>query len=109
VTLTVRDGKIVDFESSDRDLVATLRGLFARVGDDRAYVLAECGIGLNTEARLTGSMLTDEGAYGNVHFGFGSNATVGGKNKVPFHLDFVCKNASLDIDDTPLIRNGVLL
>jgi len=109
VTLTVRGGKIVDFTSASVDLVATLRGLFERAGDDRAYVLAECGIGLNTEARLTGSMLTDEGAYGNVHFGFGSNATVGGKNKVAFHLDFVCRNASLDIDDVPLIRNGELL
>lgn len=109
VTLTVEGGKIVDFASRDRSLLATLRGLFERLGDERAYVLAECGIGLNTEARLTGSMLTDEGAYGNIHFGFGSNATVGGKNKVPFHLDFVCKNASLDIDDVPLIRGGVLL
>ena len=109
VTLTVRDGKVVEFASTDRELVANLRGLFERVGDYRAYVLAECGIGLNTEARLTGSMLTDEGAYGNIHFGFGSNATVGGTNKVAFHLDFVCRNASLDIDDKPLIRNGVLL
>ncbi len=109
VTLLVQGGKIVDFASADARLVATLRALFERVGDDRAYVLAECGIGLNTEARLTGSMLTDEGAYGNVHFGFGSNATVGGKNKVAFHLDFVCRNASLDIDDVPLIRNGELL
>jgi 2,5-dihydroxypyridine 5,6-dioxygenase len=109
VTLTIRDGKIVDFASEDSELLATLRRLFESAGSDRAYVLAECGIGLNTEARLTGSMLTDEGAYGNVHFGFGSNATVGGKNKVPFHLDFVCRKASLEIDDVPLIRDGVLL
>jgi leucyl aminopeptidase (aminopeptidase T) len=109
VTLEVRGGKIIDFASASKELVATLRGLFERAGDDRAYVLAECGIGLNTAARLTGSMLTDEGAYGNVHFGFGSNATVGGKNKVAFHLDFVCRTASLDIDDVPLIRDGELL
>ena len=33
-----------------------------------------------------------------VHFGFGSNITVGGKNDVPFHLDFVIKKPDLFID-----------
>ena len=37
-------------------------------------------------------MLCDEGAYGCVHFGFGSNYTVGGKNKIDFHVDMILKN-----------------
>lgn len=105
VKLTVRDGKIVEFEGEE-STVRKLRQLFAGVGSDKAYVLAECGVGLNPEATLTGAMLTDEGAQGTMHFGFGSNATVGGLNDVPFHLDFVFRNATLSIDGEVLIENG---
>ena len=65
--------------------------IFKRVEDERAYYLAECGIGLNPKARLTGNMLTDEGSKGCIHFGFGANNTVGGINNVAFHLDFILK------------------
>jgi 2,5-dihydroxypyridine 5,6-dioxygenase len=109
VKLTVKNGAIIKFESADPELADTVRALFERVGNDRAYILAECGIGLNDKAKLTGVMLTDEGAYGNIHFGFGSNATVGGKNKVPFHLDFVCCRASLDVDGKRIMEYGNLV
>ena len=79
----------------------------ARIGDDKAYVLAECGIGLNPAARLTGHMLTDEGTLGSVHFGFGSNATVGGYNDVPFHIDCVIREATLWIDQSAVLVGGV--
>jgi leucyl aminopeptidase (aminopeptidase T) len=54
-------------------------------------------------------MLTDEGALGCVHFGLGSNYTVGGLNKVDFHLDFVFRDASLSVDGKQLINLGVPL
>ena len=69
----------------------------------RRRVLAECGVGLNPLATLTGNMLTDEGAAGCVHFGFGSNYTVGGQNEVDFHLDFVIRDAAIAVDGQPLI------
>ncbi len=53
-------------------------------------------------------MLTDEGAAGTMHFGFGSNATVGGENDVQFHLDFVFRDATLLVDGNTLIRDGKL-
>jgi 2,5-dihydroxypyridine 5,6-dioxygenase len=109
VFLEVADGRITGMECSDGALVDRLRTLFDRVGSDKAYVLAECGVGLNEQATLTGIMLTDEGAAGCMHFGFGSNATVGGLNNVPFHLDFVFKDASLSIDDRPIIANGKIV
>ena len=59
--------------------------------NNKSRVLAELGIGFNKKAKLTGMMLTDEGSAGNIHFGFGSNYTVGGKNKVSFHIDIVVK------------------
>jgi leucyl aminopeptidase (aminopeptidase T) len=107
VTLTVKDGYIVDFASANKEYVRILDEMFG-APDCKRRVLAECGIGLNPKAKLTGSMLTDEGAMGCMHFGFGSNYTVGGQNKVDFHLDFVFKDATMTIDDTLVIENGDL-
>lgn len=105
VTLRVEKGAIVDFAGPE-DTVSTLHRMFAAIGSPKAYVLAECGVGLNDRAKLTGVMLTDEGAFGTMHFGFGSNATVGGLNDVPFHLDFVFHDASLSVDGIPLLIDG---
>lgn len=101
LVLRVQGGRITAFEGEDAKVVASVRKLFERVGSDKAYVLAECGIGLNPMARVSGSMLTDEGAAGCVHFGFGSNCTVGGLNDVGFHLDFVFRDAAVAIDGLP--------
>lgn len=109
VSLTVREGAIVAIESRDYRVKDRLHRLFESVGSDKAYVLAECGIGLNPAADLSGNMLTDEGAFGCMHFGFGSNATVGGVNEVPFHLDFVFRQPSLLIDGATAIDGGTVL
>jgi leucyl aminopeptidase (aminopeptidase T) len=106
VKLTVHDGIIRDIGTSNDALHTCLTSLFARAGSDNAYILGECGIGLNPAAELTGNMLTDEGAFGCVHFGFGSNATMGGVNDVPFHLDFVLREPTLAVDGETLIDKG---
>lgn len=108
VIIEVKNGLIESFQSDNDEYVKILEKMFFE-GDSKKRFLAECGIGLNYLAKLTGIMLTDEGSLGCVHFGFGSNYTVGGKNKVDFHLDFVFKNASLKIDDQQILRNGDLL
>lgn len=87
VILTVKGGLIREMRGH-RETVAKLDALFAKYPEN-AKVLAEFGIGFNPEAKLCGNMLMDEGCFGTFHFGFGSNATVGGKNSVPFHLDFI--------------------
>jgi leucyl aminopeptidase (aminopeptidase T) len=106
IHLKIREGKIVDVKSSNPDYVHKVNNLFARIDNPKAYILAECGVGLNPLAQLTGHMLTDEGAMGCVHFGFGSNSTVGGLNDVPFHVDFIMRNGSLWIDDHQILNAG---
>jgi leucyl aminopeptidase (aminopeptidase T) len=106
LTLHIAGGRVVKVTSSRQDYVEKVNHLFARINNPKAYVLAECGIGLNPLAKLTGNMLTDEGCMGNVHFGFGSNITVGGQNDVPFHVDFIMKDASLWIDDIQILNAG---
>lgn len=106
ITLRISEGRIVDVNSKRSDYVEKVNRLFSRIGNPKASILAECGIGLNPLAELTGNMLTDEGALGCVHFGFGSNITVGGTNDVPFHTDFVMRDASLWIDDVMILDQG---
>lgn len=108
VIFHVADGGIVDFEGP-ANVIEPLQALFKSVGTNKAYILAECGVGLNEKAELTGSMLTDEGALGTMHFGFGSNSTVGGTNEVGFHLDAVFRDASLKVDDLQILDKGTLV
>lgn len=108
IILHVADGGIVDFEGP-ADVIVPLKELFQSVGTNKAYILAECGVGLNEKAELTGCMLTDEGALGTMHFGFGSNSTVGGTNEVGFHLDAVFRDTSLKVDDQLILDKGTLV
>lgn len=104
ITLIVENGLITSFRG-ETETVDLLNRMFDTVGSS-ARVLAECGIGMNRAAKLQGKMLTDEGAFGCVHFGFGSNATIGGLNRVSFHLDFVFRDVNLWVDGVPLIEQG---
>jgi len=103
MTLTVRDGRV---RAIDGPGASVLESLFDRVGDDRARVIAEFGVGLNPAAQLCGNMLEDEGCAGTAHFGIGSNATIGGTNSVPFHLDHVVRDITLDIDGERILEDG---
>ena len=69
-------------------------------------VLAEFGIGLNDHAKICGSMLEDEGAYGTAHFGFGHNFDQGGQNKAPKHIDCVYCKPTVRFDGKVIIENG---
>lgn len=106
ICLDVLGGRIVNI-TGDNKIVNQLISLFDSVDPLKSRVLAECGVGLNPLAKLSGIMLTDEGAMGTMHFGFGSNATVGGVNEVPFHLDFVFKAPTLEVDGIPILTDGV--
>lgn len=108
VTLEIKNGRITSFSSENNKYVEILNEMF---GDklSKRRILAEFGIGLNPAAKLTGNMLTDEGAMGYMHFGFGSNYTVGGINKVDFHLDFVFGFATLEVDNKIIFDEGRLL
>lgn len=106
IRLHVADGGVVDI-TGDEAIVRKLTELFDSADPRKTRILAECGVGLNPLAKLSGIMLTDEGAMGTMHFGFGSNATVGGLNNVPFHLDFVFTNPTLVVDGVVILNDGV--
>ena len=106
VRVEVENGKVISFSACDKNLTAVLEKMFE---EEKRRVLAEIGIGFNKKAALCGNMLVDEGTCGAIHFGFGSNGTIGGKNSVPFHLDFVLKDPTLFLDGKVIMENGDFL
>ena len=96
VVLTIQDGKIISIDGDDKEK-EILSKVFQHHGENSKF-LAEFGIGFNENASLSGNMLIDEGTYGTIHFGFGSNNTIGGKNGSSMHIDFVmyCNKIELD-------------
>ena len=96
VELTINKGLISNISKNKEGNI--FNKILKSTKNNKSRVLAELGIGFNKKAKLTGMMLTDEGSAGNIHFGFGSNYTVGGKNKVSFHIDVVVKNPFMEID-----------
>ncbi len=108
VSVNIIDGRIKDLDCENKIIRSKLNEIMGDKNSKRR-VLAEFGIGLNPLAKLTGIMLTDEGALGTIHLGFGSNITVGGENEVDFHLDFVIKNPTVILDKNTIIKKGNLI
>lgn len=106
ITLGIIAGRIAWVEGTVADRV---EHMLDHLGHPGTRVLAELGIGLNPRAKVCGIMLEDEGCLGTIHMGFGSNATIGGQNSVPFHLDMIIREGFLEVDGEPLMEAGHLL
>ena len=102
LTLKIEAGRIARVVGPSEQ-VSVLEGVLDKLGDPHTRWLAEFGIGLNSLANLSGHMLEDEGCAGTVHFGFGSNATIGGSIRVPFHLDFIIRAATVQADGVTIL------
>ncbi len=57
---------------------------------------------------MTGVMLDDEGVFGSVHIGIGSNLTLGGKIKAAIHYDLLMWKATLELDGMVILEDGEL-
>lgn len=74
-----------------------------------AFAVAELGIGTNPAATLTGNVLEDEKILGTIHIALGDNHTIGGSIRVPSHQDGIVLKPAVEIDGTPILRDGTLL
>ncbi len=104
VTLTVRDGHLVDASGEQG---GALMELLTAHGPDGTNV-AELGIGTNEEARLTGNVLEDEKILGSAHVAFGASAAIGGTVQVPVHLDCVVLEPTVEVDGKLIAQGGEL-
>lgn len=106
IRLEIKNGKIV-LISGDKE-AEILKTVLEKMKDDKAYLLAEIGIGLNNKSILCNRMLEDEGVMGTIHFGFGSNLSFGGNIESTNHLDMVFNNPTLSVDGRVLMFKGEL-
>lgn len=86
-----------------------LRHMLAKVGDAKAYNIAEFGIGCNDRAQVCGVTLEDEKALGTCHIALGSNLLFGGDVDVGVHVDGVLTSPTIALDDRLIMRDGKLL
>ena len=102
----VRKGKVIEVQSAQSG--AEIEDLFDKYGT-AARNIAEFGVGTLDCAKISGNTLEDEKVRGTVHFAIGDNASMGGRVKVPLHLDGIIKNPSVWLDGNEWMRNGKIV
>jgi len=96
IRITVEKGLVTAIEGGAQ--AAILRDLLAAIDDPGVYNIAELGIGLNPCARVSGSMMEDEGAYGTSHIGIGNNLDFEGHVDAKTHLDLIMHRSTMVLD-----------
>jgi len=107
VVCTMEDGYITRMEGgaeADR-----IRAYLSSFGDRNCFNVAELGVGLNPNARLTGEMLEDEGVLGTIHIGIGTSHTLGGEIVAPTHYDLLMWKPTIEVDGRVIQRDKEVL
>jgi len=107
IVCLIADGFITSIEGGTQARV--LRGALESHGDRNCYNVAELGIGLNPNARLTGRMLDDEGVMGTIHLGIGTSHTLGGNVVAPTHYDLLMWDPTIEVDGRVVQRGAEVL
>ncbi len=107
IVCSVREGYIVEMTGgAQADL---LRQHLESFGDRHCFNVAELGVGLNPNARLTGEMLEDEGVMGTIHIGIGTSHTLGGEVVAPTHYDLIMWQPTIAVDGRVVQRDKEVL
>ena len=104
ITFKVEKGMIVSITGGSQADI--LKRNWESKNDPLVYNVAEMGIGLNPECRFIGYMLEDEGVYGSVHIGTGTNITLGGVIKAACHYDLIMTGATIVADGRYVLKDG---
>ena len=106
ITCEVEDGMITSIEGGReaKQVAEALRSY----DDPNCYNVAELGVGLNPNARLTGDMLEDEGVLGTIHIGIGTSHTLGGEVVAPMHYDLLMWEPTIEVDGQVIQENRTI-
>jgi aminopeptidase len=107
VTVEIKNGYITNISGGKE--AKQFEEMLDAVGSERAKAVAEFGIGTNYKAKLTGDILEDEKILGTIHIAFGNNLTMGGKIKVPSHVDGLVTKPDVYFDKEQIMKAGKLL
>lgn len=106
IVATVKKGMITGIEGGEqaKKLADDLKGW----GDPKVYNVAELGVGLNPKSIMQGVQLEDEGVFGTVHIGIGTNITLGGTVKAAIHYDLIMWEPTIELDGKIVLERGSL-
>jgi leucyl aminopeptidase (aminopeptidase T) len=107
VVCTMEAGIITRMEGGHQ--ADELREHLESFGDPSCFNVAELGVGLNPNARLTGEMLEDEGVLGTIHVGIGTSHTLGGEVVAPTHYDLLMWKPTIEVDGRVVQRDREIL
>jgi 2,5-dihydroxypyridine 5,6-dioxygenase len=115
VRIEIENGKIVKIAGGVDAML--LREHLEQSKDPEAFVIAHIGWGTDRRARWTevAQRGTEDGGrdarsvYGNVQIAFGENYSFGGKNKTKAHEDLVLRQATFELDDVVVVKDGDIL
>ena len=74
--------------------------------DPTVYNVAELGVGLNPKSIMQGVQLEDEGVFGTVHIGIGTNLMLGGNVKAAIHYDLIMWEPTIELDGRIVLEKG---
>jgi leucyl aminopeptidase (aminopeptidase T) len=107
IVCRVESGYIVQMEGGPQ--AKALEEHLRSHGDRNCFNVAELGVGLNPNARLTGEMLEDEGVLGTIHIGIGTSHTLGGEIVAPTHYDLLMWDPTIEVDGSAIQRGKEIL
>ncbi|MEM4245250.1 MAG: aminopeptidase [Candidatus Nanoarchaeia archaeon] len=105
IKMTIKQGMITNIEGGQeaKTLKDSVDWIKNRVKQpSTSSMIGELGIGINPKAKIIGSTIIDEKAYGTAHIGIGGNYWFGGHVFSSLHLDQVFKNPIITIDGKEL-------
>lgn len=106
--MEVRAGSIVKITGGKQAEV--LRRIWARQDHRSVYTIAQLAISLNPECTaFTGVWLNDHGAYGTMHVGIGTSASLGGTTQASLHFDGMMYRPTLRLDGEAVVEDGEVL
>ena len=104
VVIDVIDGKMTSISGGRQ--AKMLADNLASKNDPNVYNIAEIAISFNPKSKFIGTMLEDQGVYGSVHIGIGSNITLGGEIKAACHYDLIMTGATMIVDGVTILKDG---
>lgn len=107
IRIKIENGTAVEIKGGAQ--ASILKNKLDSYDDPNIFRVGELGIGLNPMAtRVVGIPLVDEGVLGTAHIGLGQNITYHGKIVAKTHIDLIITNVTLELDHTPVLKNGKL-
>lgn len=104
-TCRIEKGFIQEIEGGGEQAKVLQDDITSR-GDQNSWNIAELGVGLNPNARMTGNMLEDEGVLNTIHIGIGTSLMLGGTIKAATHYDLIMWDPTIEIDGK-IVQKGL--